>query len=173
MVQVAREQLRGGRELPSMRDLAQLSGVGIGTVYRHFPTRRALLETLGTDGMERLVAACCSAADDPDPVSGFERIVGFVLRGQLEDPGIAAVLTDPENGHRAMRPLATDLAAAVEQLLTRARAAGAIRPDVTADDIRRLLVGLAHAAGPQVRVDDRRVQLYLQILLDGLRSTAP
>jgi hypothetical protein len=56
----------------------------------------------------------------------------------------------------------------VDDLLARARKAGAIRTDVCADDIRRLLIGLAHAVRP-VADDDRRVRLYLRLFLDGLR----
>ena len=118
--------------------------------------------------MQRLVAACRSAADEPDPVSGFERVVEYVLRGQLEDPGIATILAAPDNGCGAPPPVAARLGAAVDDLLARTREAGAIRTDLCADDIRRLLVGLAHAVRP-IANDDRRVQLYLRLFLDGLR----
>jgi AcrR family transcriptional regulator len=168
MLDVVREQLLTHGRTPPMKTIARLAGVGVGTVYRHFPTRQALLEAVGDDGMRRLVAACRSAAEDDDPVAGFERVVEYVLRGQLEDQGIATILAAPDDGCGTPSPVTIRLAAAVDGLLTRVRAAGAIRPEVQADDIRRLLVGLAHAVRP-VADDDRRVRLYLRMFLDGLR----
>ena len=168
VLDAAREQLRQHGRTPPMKTIAELAGVGVGTVYRHFPTHEALLEALGDDGMQRLVAACRSAADDADPVAGFERIVEYVLRGQLEDPGIATILAAPDNECGTPPPVAARLGAAVDDLLARAREAGAIRTDVCADDVRRLLIGLAHAVRP-VADDDHRVRLYLRLFLDGLR----
>ncbi|GHF66007.1 AcrR family transcriptional regulator [Amycolatopsis bartoniae] len=166
MLTAARKQLRATGEAPPMKELARLAGVGVGTVYRHFPTQQALLEALGVDGMRRLVAACEAAAGNPDPVAGFERITEFVLRGQLSDPGVAAVLAAGQACGEAS-PLAARLGAAVDEVLGRARAAGAIRPEVSADDIRRLLVGTAYALRPVP--DEPRIRLYLTLFLDGLR----
>jgi hypothetical protein len=90
----------------------------------------------------------------------------YVLRGQLEDPGIAAVLKGEGAGPETL-PLAADLGDAVSALLGRARAAGIVRRDLTPDDIRRLLSGVASAVG--VPADESRLQRYLTVLLDGLR----
>ncbi|SFJ39785.1 regulatory protein, tetR family [Amycolatopsis sacchari] len=151
-----------------MKELARLAGVGVGTVYRHFPTQQALLEALGVNGMRRLVAACRTAAENPDPVAGFERITEYVLRGQLADPGVAAVLAGAEQSACGeASPLAAQLAAAVRQVLSRARAAGAVRAGVSADDIRRLLVGTAYALRPVA--DEQHIRLYLRLFLDGLK----
>jgi AcrR family transcriptional regulator len=164
----AREHLRSTGEPPPMKELARLAGVGVGTVYRHFPTQQALLEALGVDGMQRLVTACRAAAGDPDPVRGFERVTEYVLRGQVRDPGIAAVLAAAGQGMCAeASPLAEQLGIAVGHLLSRARAAGAVRREVCTEDIRRLLVGTAYALRPIA--DERRIRLYHRLFLDGLR----
>jgi len=163
---VAREHLSVDGDTPPMKELARLAGVGIGTVYRHFPSHEALLEALGVDGMRKLVKSTNEAAADPDPEAGFARVVEYVLRGQLQDPGIAAVLSGKGACAEAL-PLTAELGTAVSALLTRARAAGIVRPDLEADDIRRLLSGVASAVGAPP--DESRLQRYLAVLLNGLR----
>lgn len=164
----AREHVRIAGEPPPMKELARLAGVGVGTVYRHFPTQQALLEALGMNGMRRLVTACRAAAEDPDPVRGLERVTEYVVRSQLADPGIAAVLTAASEGTcTEASPLADQLGIAVGRLLTRARAAGAVRAKVSTGDIHRLLVGIAYALRPVP--DERHIRLYVRLFLDGLR----
>jgi AcrR family transcriptional regulator len=163
---VAREHLDARGGTPPMKDLARLAGVGIGTVYRHFPTHQVLLEALGVDGMRKLVKATSDAAADPDPEAGFARVVEYVLRGQLADPGIAAVLSG-EGACAEALPLTVQLGEAVSALLARARAAGVVRRDLEPDDIRRLLSGVASAVG--VPPDESRLRRYLTVFLDGLR----
>ena len=97
--------------------VARLAGVGVGTVYRHFPTRRAMLESLVTEGFERLLVEARAAADDGDPGAGLERLLHFGSRCLLEDVGLATVLRSPESaGARASR-LRVDLLATLDRLL--------------------------------------------------------
>ncbi len=171
VLQKAREQLRSRGEPPAMKDLARMAGVGIGTVYRHFPTQDALLEALGEEGMHRLVAAARKAAANPDPAEGFAQVVEYVVRGQLEDPGIAAVLENAgHNACAAVTPLAEQLGATVAEVMDRVRAVDAVRQDLSADDIRRWLVGLAKAVGTPP--DEDRLQRYLALFLDAVRPRA-
>ncbi|MGA2828148.1 MAG: TetR/AcrR family transcriptional regulator [Streptosporangiaceae bacterium] len=163
---VAREHLTARGDTPPMKDLARLAGVGVGTVYRHFPTHQVLLEALGVDGMRKLVRATRDAAADPDPEAGFARVMEYVLRGQLADPGIAAVVSG-EGACAEALPLAAELGEAVSALLVRARAAGIVRRDLDPGDIRRLLSGMASAVG--VPPDESRLRRYLTVFLDGLR----
>ncbi|WP_432523469.1 TetR/AcrR family transcriptional regulator [Kineococcus sp. SYSU DK006] len=168
----AREQLRGGAPLPAMKDLARLAGVGTGTVYRHFPTQQALLAALGEEGAHRLAADVRSAASDEEPGRGFARVVGSVVRGLLDDPAVCATVTGGGAGCAPTTGAAAQLDEAVGCLLGRARAAGVVRSDVDADDIRLLLLGLAAGLAP-VAEDDERVQRHVQVLLDGLRAQTP
>ena len=65
------ERLDTGDSLPPMKDLARLAGVGVGTVYRHFPTQRALLAELGAAGTRRLIAEVRAASENDDPAAGL------------------------------------------------------------------------------------------------------
>jgi AcrR family transcriptional regulator len=170
VLETARERLDHDFELPPMKDLARLAGVGVGTVYRHFPTQQALLAELGTDASRRLVDETRAAAAADDPAAGFARILGFVLRGLVHDPAVCAALTGVGGGCAPTSGPAAELNAGVETLLRRAREAGAIRDDVDADDIRLLLVGVA--SGLRLGdADDERLERHLRVLVDGLRRT--
>ena len=168
VLEVARGRLAAGDATLPMNTIARLAGVGVGTVYRHFPSREALLESATMDGFERLVAEARAAADDDDPGAGLERLLRYALRRQLDDVGLAAVLRSSESALAETSQLRVELLGAVDRLLERAREAGAIRPEILADDIRRLGCGIEYAVrlGPAERDE---VDLYISILLDGLR----
>jgi AcrR family transcriptional regulator len=172
LLEVATAARRRDGRPPALRQLAVEAGVGVGTVYRHFPVPDDLLRALAADGMSRLVAETRAAAADPDVAAGWERLVGSVLHGQLSDEAITAVLCAPDDPCASPGPLAAELGTAVAEVLDRARAAGAVRPGVTADDVRRYLVGLAAALRP-VAQDEAAVARGLRVLLDGLRAPGP
>lgn len=165
---VARELLEAGDETLPMNLIARRAGVGVGTVYRHFPTRQALLESLAIDGFRQLLGEAKAAAEDADPATGLERLLRSVLTAQLGDAGLAAVLRSSENACDETSVLKTEMFAVVSDLLGRARGAGAVRPDVDADSLRRLLCGLEVAVrlGPH---EPGEVDAYVGILVNGLR----
>lgn len=152
----------------AMNDLARTAGVGIGTVYRHFPTRQVLLEALAADGLEALVTAAeAVAADD---AAGVEEVLRRGLRLQLTDAALTAVLAVPAPACDDTRELAERLGDALARVLERGRSAGALRDDVDADDVRRLLCGLARAVacGPGRLAPSAR---YVDVLVAGLRPS--
>lgn len=168
VLEVAREQLAAGDATLPMNTIARLAGVGVGTVYRHFPSREALLESAAMDSLERLLAEARAAADDDDPGAGLERLLRYALRRQLDDVGLATVLRSSESACAATSRLRAELLGAVDRLLGRAREAGAIRPEIRADDIRRLGCGVVYAvrlgSGGRGEID-----LYISVMLDGIR----
>jgi AcrR family transcriptional regulator len=170
LLEVAREHRRTTGEVPALAVLAREAGVGVGTAYRHFPTVASVQAALGEDGMRGLVEATRSAAVHEDPSRGLSEVIGYVVRGQCVDDGVAAML-EPGEGC-APQPLVAELGGLVATVLERARTAGAVRPDVDADDIRRLVVGVAHALRlpPRQDVDDATIDRYVRVLVDGLRA---
>ena len=166
VLDAARARLDSSDGLPPMKDLARLAGVGVGTVYRHFPTQQALLAELGAAGTRRLVAEVRAASEDEDPAAGLAHMIGFVLRGLVHDQAVCAALSGAGEGCAPVGP-AAELDTAVGELMDRAHEAGVLRPDVDADDIRLLLVGVASA----LRLggaDDDRLERHLRVLLGGL-----
>lgn len=165
MLAAARERVAAGElELP-MNAIAKDAGVGVGTMYRHFPTRQALLESLATESFETLVARAKAA---PDGLDGLTELLRVALRCLLTDPSLAAVLANPTFECAETVVLSQELSGAFMRLLDKTKKAGAIRPDVTGDDLRRLMCGVQHAArsgGDSETAAER----YLAILVKGLR----
>ena len=168
VLEAARARLAAGDDSLQLNAIAKLAGVGVGTVYRHFPTRHALLEALVAERFQRLVERALEAAADPDPARGLRGLLRHTLDLSLADPGFAAVLESADRAGAPTAAVKAELDRAVTPLLHRAHEAGVVRPDVVSDDIRRLLCGMGHAvrSGDD---DPRYADLYLDILVAGLR----
>lgn len=150
-----------------MEDVARRAGVGVGTVYRHFPTKQALAEALVEERFDRILAHARTLLDDPDPWRAIERSFEFCATTQEQDRAWAGVLASVAGG--AVPPCQrqyTELTAITERLLERARFSGLIRDDLRALDMPPLYCGLASVVQAGV-ADWRR---YLELLLDGLRA---
>ncbi|RSM69895.1 TetR family transcriptional regulator [Actinoplanes sp. ATCC 53533] len=163
----AREALAAGDTDLAMNAIAKAAGVGVGTVYRHFPSRQALLESLATASFAAMIDDARAAAAEPDAAAGLARLLRSVLRFQLTDPSLAAVLATPSRTGTEAHALSAELLGTAMAVVDRARAAGVIRPEVTADDLRRLICGVHHAV--RLGADDSAADRYLEILVSGLR----
>lgn len=160
-----------GRDVRSLRlnDIARDAGVGIGTVYRHFPTVRDLIEALSIDSLARLGEAADAASREADAALALRRFVGDALDLQLADGGLEAVLTDLARTDPLIQSECTAARARVfdgyAAVLTRAQHAGATRPDITAAQLQRLVCGVEHAVRLGAPADR---DVLLDILLAGI-----
>ncbi|MFG3227276.1 TetR/AcrR family transcriptional regulator [Kitasatospora sp. NPDC048194] len=174
IVAVARDLVDEGTPL-QLNDVARRVGVGVGTVYRHFPTAEALLETVATPSLEALVAHGEQALTDADPWRALEGFLMRTVEAQITDASLSAVAGAPSDALPDTAELKRSLAAVGDRLLSRAREAGAVRPDFASADLVPLMCGVAHAA--QVHSGSRAARLaaarrYLATLLGGLRVTS-
>ncbi|MER6528612.1 TetR/AcrR family transcriptional regulator [Streptomyces sp. NPDC001508] len=166
ILRIAREQLAAGDRSLQLNAIARLAGVGVGTVYRHFPNRHALVEALSEERFRELIAEAQAAVAAEDPLAGLRRLLRFALDRMLDDPDFAAVLESAGDVRSQASGMGAELDQAVTGLLDRARLTGAIRNDVDAEDVRRLLCGVQHAvrSGGGAHRD-----LYLGVPLESLR----
>jgi AcrR family transcriptional regulator len=150
-----------------MEDVARRAGVGVGTVYRHFPTKQALAEALIEERFDNTIAFVRAlVAEDGDPWLGIERCFEYCAATQERDRAWAAVLALMAGGAVGPREhQMRELLALEEQLIARARAAGVVRHDLTAADMPALFCAL----GSVVLAGGRNWRRYLDLLLDGLR----
>ena len=151
-----------------MDDIARRAGVGVGTVYRHFPTKEALYEALAADHFLRLAATAREAPGGADPWEAFS---GFMRRSaelQASDRALAEVMAAQPEVMRDAARNREDLHAAVAELVSRAQAVGVLRADVVPADVPMLMCGIGRATcasgGPGMSWER-----YLAIVLDGLR----
>jgi AcrR family transcriptional regulator len=152
-------------------EIARQAGVGAGTVYRHFPSKDALIEAVVASRMARMAADARSAAAQADPGSAFfgffARMVGWIAFNKA----LVAAL-DRRTGLAAASGSKREFQAALSELRVRAQRAGAIRGDVDDDDVVALLAGCV--AMVSVRgSEDRMVALACDALRPATTSALP
>lgn len=172
LLHAASERFASGGPDVSLEAIARTAGVGIGTLYRHFPTREALIEAVYRNEVDQLCSAAGELLVERSPVDALaewmERFVAYAttkrgLAGALKT--VAASQSDlfPTTRERQLQ--------AIGQLLDAGIAAGRIRPDVSAEDVLTSMnaVWTIAAEGEQWATQARRV---LRLLMDGLRYGA-
>jgi AcrR family transcriptional regulator len=165
LIAAAREVFAEAGAAASLEEVARRAGVGIGTLYRNFPTRRDLFEALYVEEIRELSRSAADLADLPPwdaLVSWLHRFVGYVATKRA----LAEELVHDSEVFRSCR---AEIYIAGEPLLRRAQAAGEVRDDVSFDDVVRLLSGLTMVQFPDQEQRDR----VLGVALDGLRPPAP
>jgi AcrR family transcriptional regulator len=152
-------------------DIARRAGVGVGTVYRHFPTKEALFAAIVLSGLSRLMDEARSLAAATDPGEAF---FGFLSR-LVEEATSSRALKDAMIGagvdvDAATSEIGKELTLAVESLLTRAQQAGAVRDDIGIADLTALIAGTFHAMEVRGGAPESSA-LIAAVLRDGLRPT--
>jgi AcrR family transcriptional regulator len=172
IIATARE-VYGQRGLDApLDDIARAAGVGNATVYRHFPTRCALVAASFADTLRRVIDHAEQALLDPDPWSGFCAHVTFLCRLQATDRGLADLLTTQVSAAPELEDLRGDAYRAFIRLADRARAAGALRADFVAEDLVLLLMANAGLVHRTAEAAPGSWQRFIDLALDGLRSEA-
>lgn len=172
IVAVAREVVADGTPL-QLNDIARRTGMGVGTVYRHFPTAEALLETVATPSLEALAAHGEQALAEADPQRALTDFLTRTIEAQVTDAALSPVTAAPQDALPRTTELKRTLRSLGEQLFARARAAEVVRGDLTSDDLVPLMCGVAFAANmhtsPATRLQTAR--RYLAALLEGLYTS--
>ncbi|MER6947865.1 helix-turn-helix domain-containing protein [Nonomuraea sp. NPDC000554] len=152
----------------SMRAIAELAGVGVGTIYRQFPTKEALYQAIVIDRVLRLAERAEQLATAPDPGEAlfefFDRIVVDATAKKVFVDALASAGIDAKAGM-------PDLKGAIETLLVRAQQAEAVRPDVGMTELIALLSAACLAAQHNNWDDDLRTRT-LTVIFNGL-SVSP
>lgn len=149
--------------------VARRASVGVGTIYRRFPTKDDLLRAIADDRSDHLAARLAPLADTDDPWEAFAA-AATTLGGEMAcDRGFFEALQEAPD-HLATSVLARDRAiAAIAPLLERAQAAGAVRADVVPLDVLALCMNAGRVPRWRAALEPDLWRRYLAILLDGLR----
>ena len=147
--------------------IAEKAGVGVGTLYRHFPTKEKLCEAILLDRLDALTADVLAMADSADaPGAFFGFLEHIVEEGAAKRDLLVAVTGAGVEFEAAAAGVKDELRRAIEVLLKRAQDAGAVRGDVTVETVMSLVFGTCqastHAGSPPVCE-------LLSIVCDGLR----
>ena len=149
-------------------DIARRAKVGVGTLYRHFPTKEALVAAIVIARIARIAEHAEQLAHAADPGAAlFGLIEQMVAEGVVKRDFVDALGAHAVFAGAAADAVRTRFRRALAKLLVRAQAAGAVRGDVTAPDIAALVRGVFASADDDPKARAR----YLGILIDGLRVT--
>jgi AcrR family transcriptional regulator len=153
-----------------MDDIASVAEVGVGTVYRHFPTKQALAEAIAADHFDRLAASARAALEVADAWEAFGTFLRNSAQVQAGDRALAEVMAaEPEVmcDAASRRP---DLHEALAELVRRAQDAGDLRKDLVTADVPMLICGIGRATLAGSKGPTMSCGRYLEIMLDGLRA---
>ena len=152
----------------SLEGIARSAGVGIGTLYRHFPNRQALVEAVFEDSMEQRCAHAQDLLAAPSPYEALESWLADGLDHAATYGALAAWLMLSRLDDPCDEPSACEqVRSAGEALLVRAQEAGEVRGDVDIDDVLRLISAIALGTED---APDRAGRLF-RLTMDGLRTT--
>lgn len=156
-----------GRASESIRlnDLARETGLGVGTVYRHFPTVTSLIEALNIDALDELATTARRVAQSPSPGAEFVDLVRGNAEAQLAREGLKELLIaeDISPEARSLREEYRHFASVALDAAIRERR---VRPELTIEHIQQLTCGVEYAA----RLGDRADHpLLLDVMINGLR----
>ena len=164
LVEAAREAFGEGGVGTSLEDIARRAGVGIGTLYRHFPTRRDLFEAVYVSE----VVSLCESAEELQGLSPWDALAEFlhgVVRYASTKRAIAEELTASGGLSELYPACRMEINKAGAPLLERAQAAGVARPDASFDDVLRMLSGITMVAF----VEEGQRERVVDMAIDGLR----
>jgi len=155
-----------GADAP-LEDIARQAGVGIGTLYRHFPTRLALQEGVFRNQVETVCARGRELAEAPSPGEAFAAWLRVLAGFLATKRGLShALISTLGKDSEVISSCGQAMRTTVEQLLNRAQQARAVREDLTAMEVMRLMHGIGVAVEHTPGEADRMISL----ILDGMRA---
>jgi AcrR family transcriptional regulator len=167
LVDAARATFAADGTSAPLEDIADRAGVGIGTLYRHFPTRQALLEAVYVGEIEA-IARAANELVEADPWDALAAWLRQYLAFAATKRALTEALLEVEADANVLAACRTMLADAGTGLIERAQEAGVLRGDVAFMDVARIVSGIAVSPS----ADDEQKERMLQIVLDGLRVVA-
>jgi AcrR family transcriptional regulator len=150
--------------------VAERACVGVGTLYRHFPTKEALFEAIVMARLDYLLeeAKASAGADEPGPAL-FRFLGEFAQHASAKHDLFDALSSAGIDIKSNCAGMIDDMKTGIDVLLQRAVSAGAVRGDVSTDEMIGLVVGVCQAAGGRSDDDEARRQRLVEIVCDGLK----
>ena len=145
IVEVAKVAFTSGGANTSLEEIAKQADVGIGTLYRHFPTRDELIESVYRAEVDKLATAAARFAETMSPLEALRAwmllLVDYIAAKHIIAPALNTIAGGPSRLHEGSR---TRIQAAIGGLVKRAKKNGNLRKDLDAHDLLRALIGASH-----------------------------
>ncbi|WP_234685810.1 TetR/AcrR family transcriptional regulator [Bradyrhizobium monzae] len=172
VLEAAKVVFNAGGPEASLEAVAKRAGVGIGTLYRHFPTREDLFEAVYRREVEQLSELAEQLKNAKDPVDALRRWLGSTVEFVATKKGMSAALALTFQSSSDLAAFSMDrLTRAVGSLLDRAVTAGQMRADISPEDLFRALIGMCYMHDQPGWQSS--VLRMLDVFVDGLRVQPP
>jgi AcrR family transcriptional regulator len=168
ILEVAKEAFTRFGADASLDDIAKQAGVGAGTLYRHFPTRDALIEAVYRSEVEKLAAAARKMAETMPPMKALRAwmllLIDYIGAKHIIAPALNSLVGGPARLYEDSRSL---IQGAIDELVKGAKKSGDVRTDIDATDLLRAMIGISHVGtGHDWQQSARRL---VEILIAGSR----
>ena len=168
IMEVAKEAFTRSGADASLDDIAKQAGVGAGTLYRHFPTRDALIEAVYRSEVEKLAGAARKMAETVPPMEALRSwmllLIDYIGAKHIIAPALNSLVGGPARLYEDSRSL---IQGAIDELVKGAKKSGDVRTDIDATDLLRAMIGISHVGtGHGWQQSARRL---VEILIEGSR----
>jgi AcrR family transcriptional regulator len=172
LIAAARESFAEHGVDARLDEIARRAGVGTGTLYRHFPTREALVEAIFAERVGEFLALTEAGLAQPDAWSGLVGFLEATLELQRSDRVLKEIFLRYPPGEGRLAETRAQMRAQFDELIGRAREQGSLRPDFTVGDLALLLWSFAPVMDATADTAPEVWRRHLHWLLDGLRAEA-
>jgi AcrR family transcriptional regulator len=172
LVAAAREVFAERGAEASLEEIARRAGVGVGTLYRHFATREALVEAVYERRIGELVAVAEAALAEDDGWLALLGLIERILQAQASDRLLKDVLLRSAPGAGRVERAREEMRTLFERVLERARAEGGLREDFAFPDLALLLWSFSPLIDATAEVAPSAWRRHLHWLIEGMRATA-
>jgi AcrR family transcriptional regulator len=154
----------------TLNDIAHHAGVGVGTVYRRFPDKTVLIESLFEESFHEIAERMRVALADPDPWHGLVTFLDGQFEAQACDRGLKELVTATPDGVARVGRLRDELMPLSDQLVRRAKESGMMREDVDSSDLAIVQIMIGSVLDAAREVEPEAWRRYLAIFLRGISA---
>jgi AcrR family transcriptional regulator len=153
--------------------IARAAGLGTATLYRHFPTRRDLVDAVFSEEMRHCLVLCEDATVAPDPWRGLTSALEAVVALEVASPGFAGTLLAERRSTKLVESFDREVRPALMTLAARLRNEGAARADLTGADLLMVLIAVRAIALADRATATRSAKRFIDVATAGLREDRP
>ncbi|MFD4795284.1 TetR/AcrR family transcriptional regulator [Streptomyces anulatus] len=154
----------------TLKDVARRAGVGVGTVYRHFPAKDDLLDEVFAGLLARATDSARTAAADPDGWRGLVRYLEDAMLMQRHNSGLRGLAATPAPSCAMAVKSREEITPLVQQMVAKAQKQGTLRPDFDATDVAYIQVALAAIMEATYATSPDLYRHHLKLFIDGMRA---
>jgi AcrR family transcriptional regulator len=154
----------------SVEEITRHAGVGMGTLYRHFPTKEELIDAVLEDAFTDLLGVAEAAAAEEDGWIGFTCFLEHVLELHAHHRGVKDILASREHGAERAAKMRARILPLVARMVERAQAQGTLRSDLSAADLPLIVWSAAGVIDHSAKVAPDYWRRFFTLLVDGLRA---